>query len=144
MDNIGQNRRRNFNNSSYYVSNGPNPNFTSKNFNNGGYSNNQTRNRSQGGFNQDQGWSQMPISNPNQSNPTYGGKNTNWFNNRANDGNVMCFRCKEFEHISTYCPNPKASEPSVPMCRNCKQNGRKAEECNASCRIGPTDSEGYN
>ncbi|HYP42983.1 MAG TPA: hypothetical protein VEQ18_03080, partial [Candidatus Nitrosocosmicus sp.] len=71
-------------------------------------------------------------------------RNTNWSNNRSNDGPVQCYRCREFGHISTYCTNPCPSDAFALICGNCKQNGHRAEECNAPRKNGPRDGEGYN
>jgi hypothetical protein len=88
-------------------------NFKANNFNNGGYRNNPSRFMPQNPPSQNQGWSQMPYGNPNQSMPTYAGQVPSWV-----DETVICFNCNQPGHIKPNCPNTRASIPYIPICGN--------------------------
>lgn len=64
------------------------PSFNANNFNAGGYNSNPNRFIPRNPTTQNMGWNQMPYGNPNQGNPTYGGRNPSW-------DNIVCFNCNQ-------------------------------------------------
>ena len=44
---------------------------------------------------------------------------------------VRCFRCRQFGHYTSECPNQSYTEDYGPICRNCKQSGHTTDQCNA-------------
>ena len=44
-------------------------------------------------------------------------------------GPLICWNCQQEGHIATYCPNARAHQDYIPLCRICSEEGHEDKDC---------------